>query len=56
MTKHKPAGQGAVHAPAHAEAFADSFNFFALIVMSTFVIAMTFALVGLSTPSWLGFN
>ena len=56
MTTHEPARQGAVHAPAHAEAFADSFNLFALIVMSTFVIAMTLALIGLSTPSWLGFN
>jgi hypothetical protein len=56
MTTHELPYQGAAaHAPAHAESFADSFNLFALIVMSTFVIAVTLALIGLSTPSWLGF-
>lgn len=56
MTTHELPYHGAVHAPVHAEAFADSFNLFALIVMSTFVVAIGFALVGLSTPSWLGFS
>ncbi len=56
MATHELPNQGALHAPAHAEPFASSFSLFALIVMSTFVIAMTFALMGFSTPSWLGFS
>ena len=56
MATHELPYQGAPHAPARAEAFADSFNLFALIVMSMFVVAIGFALVGLGTPSWLGFS
>jgi hypothetical protein len=38
------------------ESFADSYSLFALIVMSMFVLAVAFAIVGLTMPSWLGFS
>jgi hypothetical protein len=37
--------------------FADSHAFFALFVVCTFAVAITFALVGLTiSPGWLGFS
>ena len=56
MTTHELPDRGAVHAPGRTEGFADSFSLFALIVMLMFVVATAFALVGLATPSWLGFS
>ncbi len=56
MTAHELPLRGATHSSGPADGFADSFSLFALIVMSTFVIAIGLAIVGLSSPGWLGFN
>jgi hypothetical protein len=38
------------------EGFADSYGFFAVIVMSAFVVAVVLAIVGFTAHSWLGFS
>lgn len=56
MTAHDLPYRAEVPASARTEGFADSFNLFALIVMSTFVVAIALAFTGFATPGWLGFR
>jgi hypothetical protein len=46
----------AIQPAANDEGFLGSFALFASLVMTTFVVAILFAIIGLTQPAWLGFN
>lgn len=56
MTTREPRHHATMPASARGEGLADSFSLFALIVMSTFAVAIAVAIVGLAAPAWLGFS
>jgi hypothetical protein len=56
MTNGELEQQGAPHPSSGRDGFVDSFGFFALAVMSFFVAATALAIVGFTSPHWLGFS
>lgn len=56
MTTREPQDRGAPPPSVRRDGFVDSYGFFALLLMSVFVLALALTIVGLTGPSWLGFS
>lgn len=56
MSNRELRHQGAPHPFGRTAGFVDSYGFFALMVMSFFVVAIALYIVGFTAPSWLGFG